>query len=66
MRRNGHTPLDHALHDGEDYELLLTGRLSEASNSPIAIGVITSETEIWLVKNRQRNRLNPRGWEHSF
>ena len=24
MRREGHSPLEHALHDGEDYELLFT------------------------------------------
>lgn len=27
MRRDGHSPLEHALHDGEDYELLVAGRV---------------------------------------
>jgi len=54
--------LDHALHDGEDYELLFT---SGDQNAPgIRIGQITSEPGIFIRQGGETRPLNPRGWEH--
>jgi thiamine-monophosphate kinase len=77
MRRDGHTPLEHALHDGEDHELLFTGPQVEkvtGNLSPIpngfleivCIGVITAEPGIFLEQDGQRTPLEPKGWEHTF
>jgi thiamine-monophosphate kinase len=64
MRRDGHSPLEHALHDGEDYELLFT------SPSPllpaISVGTITAEPGIYLEQNGTRTLLEPKAWEHTF
>lgn len=70
------SPLDHALHDGEDFELLFTAPPEQAHRIvadqplevPVAkIGEITSETGAWLVDDSgTRSRLSPKGWEHSF
>jgi thiamine-monophosphate kinase len=80
MRRDGHSPLDHALHDGEDHELLFTWE-SAAAEYPRSIhfpdiggppcqlariGVITSERDIVIEQNGVRTPLEPKGWEHTF
>ncbi len=65
MRRDGHSPLEHALHDGEDYELLFTGP-SLALVDYTEIGRITAEPGIWLENDGQLELLEPRGWEHQF
>lgn len=60
-----HTPLDHALHDGEDYELLFT-----ASGNPppqliaICIGEIVPGTELLLRTDQADTPLKAQGWEH--
>jgi thiamine-monophosphate kinase len=64
MRRAGHSPLEHALHDGEDYELLFTS--SAQTFNYIEIGKITSEPGIFLETNGVRKPLEPKGWEHTF
>ena len=64
MRRDGHSPLDHALHDGEDYELLFTSSLQ--MQSPRCIGVITAEPGIFLEQNGVLTPLEPKAWEHTF
>ncbi len=64
MRRDGHSALDHALHDGEDYELLFT--CAALHGSYRQIGVITSEPGILLEQNDVRTPLEPKGWEHAF
>jgi thiamine-monophosphate kinase len=64
-RRDGIPSLDHALHDGEDYELLFTsaGEFPKA----IRIGQITSEPGIFIRGNDGVSRpLVPRGWEHQI
>lgn len=67
MRRDGRSPLDHALHDGEDYELLFTAERPELGRHGTSIGVITSEPGIWLVKSDEtREPLEPKGWEHTW
>jgi thiamine-monophosphate kinase len=65
MRRDGHTPLEHALHDGEDYELLFTapGEFHWFKR----IGAITAATTIVLDHGAgKREPLEPKGWEHSL
>lgn len=63
MRRDGRSPLEHALHDGEDYELLFTSSLPASFPT---IGKITGEEGIWLVRDGRREPLEPKGWEHTF
>jgi thiamine-monophosphate kinase len=65
MRRDGHSPLEHALHDGEDYELLFTGPAHTFRNYT-EIGRITVEREIKLLQNGIVTPLEPKGWEHKF
>jgi thiamine-monophosphate kinase len=65
MRRDGHSPLEHALHDGEDHELLFTA--SEAGDYPSStlIGQVTEGNGVWLVQpDGTRQPLEPKGWEH--
>jgi len=50
-RRTGRRPIDHALNDGEDYELLYTAR------KPGGVGVITSD---------RRVNVRARGWNPSL
>ena len=77
MRRDGHSPLEHALHDGEDYELLFTAPHWPRGNDLLLdasmieachhIGTITAEPGVWL-RNRYGSRepLEPKSWEHTF
>jgi thiamine-monophosphate kinase len=65
FRQDRVSPLDHALHDGEDYELLFTCR--DAANMGIYIGDTTAEPGIWLVQgDGSRQPLEPKAWEHSL
>jgi thiamine-monophosphate kinase len=64
VSRDGRSALDHALNDGEDHELLLTGRL-EGSNLPvIRIGEVVPGAQITLLRDGRSETLDPRGWEH--
>lgn len=64
MGGDGRTPLEHALHDGEDYELLFTGPL-EAYAGATRVGTITPEAGVWLQKSHStREPLKSAGWEH--
>jgi thiamine-monophosphate kinase len=59
------TALEHALHDGEDYELLFTA----SSPPPLGtrIGAVTSEQGIRLRRpDGFVQPLDPRGWEHAL
>jgi thiamine-monophosphate kinase len=60
------TPLEHALHDGEDYELLFTSALDHSSRA-IAVGVITAGDKL-LIKHPdgREEELKPLGFEHSL
>ena len=63
--RDGISALDHALNDGEDYELLFTS--GEDVPRGIRIGEITSELGISIrEKDGTRHPLAPRGWEHGI
>jgi thiamine-monophosphate kinase len=75
---DGSTPLEHALADGEDFELLFTAPPDEArrllADQPLrgphgvsitAIGQVLSEPGLWqLDRHGQRRPLSPRGFEH--
>lgn len=58
---DGRTGLEHALHDGEDYELLFTAR-GEAPG--ICIGVTTEGSGVVLRTDGGDVPLAARGWEH--
>jgi thiamine-monophosphate kinase len=70
VRRDGRTPLDHALHDGEDYELLFTVAPSAVDDLPgfaHVIGAIGPEPGVWLQHpDGRREALEPKGWEHGL
>jgi thiamine-monophosphate kinase len=55
-------PLQHALADGEDYELLFTAKGDCALGTKI--GIIVAEPGIWLENAGSRQPLNSGGWEH--
>lgn len=76
LRGDGLTPLDHALSDGEDFELLLAVPTNEAdrmiAERPLAvelstIGRFVAEPGLWL-EDEQGGRvaLEPRGFEHEL
>jgi thiamine-monophosphate kinase len=67
MRRDGHSPLEHALHDGEDYELVYTtSEIIPAALPGICIGTTTAELGIRLRTKNGDIPLEPKGWEHSL
>jgi thiamine-monophosphate kinase len=73
---DGSTPLDHALSDGEDFELLVTVPPEEAkrilADQPLSIplteiGEMIPERGLWhRGQNSEKIPLKPRGWEHEF
>jgi thiamine-monophosphate kinase len=73
---DGSTPLDHALGDGEDFELILAVPPREAermlADQPLgvpltAIGEFTAEPGLWQRAGRARaTPLVPTGWEHTL
>jgi thiamine-monophosphate kinase len=76
QRADGSTPLDHALGDGEDFELILAMPQAAARELVAAqplgcpckcIGQFVSERGLWQTEpNQPRRPLVPRGFEHSF
>jgi thiamine-monophosphate kinase len=73
---DGRTPLEHALGDGEDFELLLAATPDEAQRMLAAqplevpvtdIGQFTAQPGLWQrPANGPVRPLTPSGWEHSF
>lgn len=63
-RRDGRAPLDHALNDGEDHELLLTGQLDRFGPPLARIGRITEGGGVLLSRDGGVRPLKPAGWEH--
>ena len=59
------SPLDRALHDGEDYELLFTGA-GDFGPDAIRIGTIHAEAGIWINDGSHKQSLEPLGWEHAL
>jgi thiamine-monophosphate kinase len=70
MRRDGRIPLDHALHDGEDYELLFTTVDAIPAGLAVCIGVIgpANASPVWIGDGSDTVHvpLEPQGWEHSL
>jgi thiamine-monophosphate kinase len=80
MSRDGHTALEHALHDGEDHELLFTWACGthvhprnmsfpDSDQPPTRvsrIGVITAGRDVIIEHDGKYTPLEPRGWEHTF
>jgi thiamine-monophosphate kinase len=64
--KDGRTPLEHALHDGEDHELLFTASREVVHPSVVRVGTITAEPQIWLDHGRHREELVARGWQHAL
>src|SRR4051794_14491382 len=62
-RRDGRPPLDRALHDGEDHELLFTSAADWSARWP-RIGTIVAEPGVWIECDGARQPLEPRGWDH--
>ncbi|QDS87029.1 Thiamine-monophosphate kinase [Rosistilla ulvae] len=70
--QKGSEPLEHALGDGEDYELLLSCSADQAAeilNADLgvpltAIGTMTSRTGLWSKLPNKLIRLSPRGFVH--
>ncbi len=73
-REHGRSPLDHALNDGEDFELLLAvegGTLSAEANEVLSastpftrVGTVVSSRGVWLADASGRTPLPPGGWQH--
>jgi thiamine-monophosphate kinase len=66
LSRDGGTPLDHALGDGEDHELLLTGSLNGLGLPVTWIGRVTGGSEALLHHDNRTTSLGDRGWEHRW
>ena len=66
FRRDRRSPLEHALHDGEDYELLYTGSMMSRSPLTKLIGEVVAETGVWLHTPQGALPLEPLGWEHTL
>jgi thiamine-monophosphate kinase len=76
QRGDGSTPLDHALSDGEDFELILAVAPEEASRmlaeQPLGVpltdvGRFVAERGLWqLDESGLRRPLVPRGYLHEF
>jgi thiamine-monophosphate kinase len=72
---DGVLPLDHALADGEDFELIFAVTPADGNrlvkDQPVAgiqlahVGEIVSEG-LWLERNSIRSNLAAKGWEHGF
>ncbi len=73
----GHrSPLDRALHDGEDYELLFTAAPPDAAfgfvlnGEPLSfprIGTVTADPGVWLERaDGSREPIVPQSWEHAL
>jgi thiamine-monophosphate kinase len=77
MSKDGRSPLQHALHDGEDYELLFTatspypspgipGEGTRGRATLIPIGRITAEPTILLRESNRLTPLEPLAWQHNL
>jgi thiamine-monophosphate kinase len=57
---------EHALSDGEDYELLFTSPDRVEDPLVTQVGTITAEQGVWLQRAGDRQRLAAGGWEHGL
>jgi thiamine-monophosphate kinase len=74
-RTSGKTPLQHALGDGEDFELVFTVAAADGERlvreQPVPGVVLTKigecvESGLWIEENGQRRPLPPTGWVHQL
>jgi thiamine-monophosphate kinase len=65
-RRDGREALEHALHDGEDYELLFTASDDPKRAGIVRVGTILKEPGLWLIRGQQKLKLETKGWQHSL
>lgn len=70
-RTSGKTPLDHALGDGEDFELVFAVSSEDGKKlecTPPLAGLVKVgecvESGFWLQKGENRRKLEPTGWVH--
>ncbi|QOV88942.1 thiamine-phosphate kinase [Humisphaera borealis] len=67
-QRDGVAPIDHALHDGEDHELLAVlppeAEAMALDLGMIRIGKVIEGQGVWLDHGGQRTAMPVRGWEH--
>ncbi|HEX8323572.1 MAG TPA: thiamine-phosphate kinase [Tepidisphaeraceae bacterium] len=61
---DGRPPLDHALHDGEDYELCFTGE--PGIQAAIRVGMVEAGQGLWIEDERGRRPLESGAFEHRF
>ena len=66
MPAGDRSPLEHALHDGEDYELLFTSPDTVPEELATCIGTITSDRQILLETGGTQVPLVPMGWNHQI
>jgi thiamine-monophosphate kinase len=64
-RHDGRTALEHALHDGEDYELLFTAARCDHP-AAIRVGAIIEGRDVFLDDGASRRPLQALGWEHAL
>lgn len=64
--RDGRPPLEHALHDGEDHELLFAASREPGISGITRIGAILANEGVWLDRNGQLEELPERGWRHTL
>lgn len=63
-KRDSTPPLEHALHDGEDYELLFTAGPGAFDDRFARIGRIIAGADVSIDDNGSARPLLPLGWEH--
>jgi len=64
--KDGRPPIDHALHDGEDHELLFTSAGSIEHPSVVCIGKTTADPAILIRRDGTLSPLELLGWQHSL
>jgi len=60
------SPLEHALSDGEDHELLFTGKLKSLPAGVVRIGQIVAGAEIKITDATGTHPLIAYGWQHTL
>jgi len=63
-KKSGRSGLEHALHDGEDHELLFTCPTRPPAGT--LIGRITADRSLLLVENGKTIPLSPGGWDYAL
>jgi thiamine-monophosphate kinase len=63
-QRDGKPPLEHALHDGEDHELLFSASSDPKLPGIVRVGTILEEQGVWIRSGGRRSVLKAGGWQH--